>query len=190
MVGGGYKYCQLGEGNAFLRVPRGCTLRPVITGWFAEFADLAAPAGSGQVAYGEGAARFAGATFDPVSAYRGAAVWRFFAAQGLDVAALRTINQQQVQHLADGFDRLDLDPAVITRDRDLRGADRGGFLVLESPHAEALCRGLRARDVWTDHRGRALRLGPAPYVATAQLGLALGHLAELVRTLDRGEASS
>src|SRR5256886_9358925 len=29
VVGGGYKYCQLGEGNAFLRIPAGCTLRPV-----------------------------------------------------------------------------------------------------------------------------------------------------------------
>ncbi|HEV7518548.1 MAG TPA: kynureninase, partial [Thermoanaerobaculia bacterium] len=34
VVGGGYKYCQLGEGNCFLRSPRGCTLRPVLTGWF------------------------------------------------------------------------------------------------------------------------------------------------------------
>ncbi|NIW35258.1 MAG: kynureninase, partial [Gemmatimonadetes bacterium] len=35
VVGGGYKYCQLGEGNCFLRVPPGCRLRPAITGWFA-----------------------------------------------------------------------------------------------------------------------------------------------------------
>ena len=27
VVGGGYKYCQLGEGNAFLRFPPGCELR-------------------------------------------------------------------------------------------------------------------------------------------------------------------
>src|SRR5439155_1114004 len=32
VVGGGYKYCQLGEGNCFLRVPASCALRPVITG--------------------------------------------------------------------------------------------------------------------------------------------------------------
>ena len=48
VVGGGYKYCQLGEGNCFLRVPPGRGhLRPVLTGWFAEFAKLserAAPA--------------------------------------------------------------------------------------------------------------------------------------------------
>ena len=37
VTGGGYKYCQLGEGNCFLRVPDGCSLRPILTGWFAEF---------------------------------------------------------------------------------------------------------------------------------------------------------
>src|SRR5262245_696503 len=36
ITGGGYKYCQLGEGNAFLRLPADCQLRPVITGWFSE----------------------------------------------------------------------------------------------------------------------------------------------------------
>ena len=41
VLGGGYKYCQLGEGNCFLRVPAGCELRPVLTGWFSEFAELA-----------------------------------------------------------------------------------------------------------------------------------------------------
>ena len=37
VVGGGYKYCQLGEGNCFLRFPSDTALRPVVTGWFAEF---------------------------------------------------------------------------------------------------------------------------------------------------------
>src|SRR5947208_1431309 len=60
VVGGGYKYCQLGEGNGFLRIPAGCTLRPVITGWFSEFESLATGDPSGPVTYGPGAARFAG----------------------------------------------------------------------------------------------------------------------------------
>src|SRR5262249_5239297 len=40
VTGGGYKYCQLGEGNCFLRSPAACRLRPVLTGWFAEFDEL------------------------------------------------------------------------------------------------------------------------------------------------------
>ena len=61
ITGGGYKDCQLGEGNCFLRVPPGTHLRPVLTGWFAEFDSLDA-ACSGHVAYAPGAGAFAGAT--------------------------------------------------------------------------------------------------------------------------------
>ena len=32
VVGGGYKYLQLGEGVCFLRYPRNCTWRPLFTG--------------------------------------------------------------------------------------------------------------------------------------------------------------
>ena len=54
---------------------------PIVTGWFTEFARLAVrPAGA--VPYGEGAARWAGATYDPTSHYRAARVFDFFAAQG------------------------------------------------------------------------------------------------------------
>ena len=41
VTGGGYKYLQLGEGNAALRIPpHAHGVRPAITGWFAEFDDL------------------------------------------------------------------------------------------------------------------------------------------------------
>ena len=57
MTGGGYKYCQLGEGNAFLRVPPECRLRPVLTGWFSEFESLEQIETGGAVAYGAGRSR-------------------------------------------------------------------------------------------------------------------------------------
>ena len=78
VVGGGYKYLQLGEGTCFLRLPpQAAGMRPAITGWFAEFDALAAvPDPHGRVAYGAGAARFAGATYDPASHYRAARVLR------------------------------------------------------------------------------------------------------------------
>ena len=74
ITGGGYKYCQLGEGNAFLRVPPGRQMRPVLTGWFAEFASRG-DRSAGAVYYGCGADAFAGATYDPTSHYRAAAVF-------------------------------------------------------------------------------------------------------------------
>ena len=70
MVGGGYKYCQLGEGNCFFRFPKDCQMRPVITGWFSEFDALTDK--TNRLSYGIGAARFAGATYDPTSHYRAA----------------------------------------------------------------------------------------------------------------------
>ena len=52
VVGGGYKYLQLGEGNCALRVPPDCRMRPVFTGWFSEFAELADQQIPGEVQYG------------------------------------------------------------------------------------------------------------------------------------------
>jgi len=96
VVGGGYKYLQLGEGNCFLRTPAGCEMRPVVTGWFSEFAELAEATTPGEVRYGKGFARFAGSTFDPTSQYRAAAVMDFFAARGLTPAFLREVSLHQV----------------------------------------------------------------------------------------------
>jgi kynureninase len=179
-VGGGYKYCQMGEGNCFLRVPEGADLRPVVTGWYAEFDHLAAPPGGG-VGYSRGAASWAGATYDPTSHYRAAAVLDFFADQGLGVDLLRAVSQHQVGLLAERFDALDLPATLVARDRALPLAETGGFLALTSPVAADLSRRLAERGVATDHRGDVLRLGPAPYLADDQLREAMAILGEVAR---------
>ncbi len=181
VVGGGYKYCQLGEGNCFLRIPRDTDLRPVVTGWFSEFTALEARQRPDRVAYGKGGDRFAGATYDPTSHYRAAAVFDFFREQGLTPALLRVVSQHQIGLLASEFDALDVDPGVVSRDRDSPLSEIGGFLALRSPVATSLTKRLRARSVWTDARGDVLRLGPAPYLADQQLREAIALLGELVR---------
>lgn len=184
IVGGGYKYCQLGEGNAFLRIPKDCALRPVVTGWFSEFAELAKPPFAGQVPYGAGPARFAGATYDPTSHYRAAAVFDFFEHQGLTPERLREVSQHQVGLLAREFDALGLDPQVVDRDRRSPPLTSiGGFLSLRAPQAAAISRNLRGQAVWTDYRGEALRLGPAPYVSDDQLRAALAALRSVASAL-------
>jgi kynureninase len=181
VVGGGYKYCQLGEGNAFLRLPPDCALRPVITGWYSEFALLSAPPISGPVPYGPGPGRFAGATYDPTSHYRAAAVFDFFEQRGLTPARLREVSQHQVGLLAQEFDRLDLDRTVINRDRRSVPLEAtGGFLALYAPRAREISQALHRRGVWTDYRGDTLRLGPAPYLSDAQLRDAVAQLQEAV----------
>jgi kynureninase len=183
VVGGGYKYMQLGEGNCFLRSPPGCQLRPAITGWYSEFGALAEGRASGRVVYGEGPYRFAGATYDPTSHYRAAAVLDFFERLALTPALLREVSQHQVGLLGAAFDALDLHPAVVRREHAVPLHALGGFLALRSPRAAALSRALRTRGVHTDSRGDVLRLGPAPYLTDAQLTTAMAAMAEAVAAL-------
>ena len=181
IVGGGYKYCQLGEGNCFLRLPPGTELRPVVTGWFSEFSVMADRQRVERVAYGQGGDRFAGATYDPTSHYRAAAVFDFFRDQALTPDLLRQVSQHQIGLLASSFDALDLDPGVVTRDRTFPLNEIGGFLALSSPFAADLVRALQARGVAADSRGDVLRFGPAPYLADQQLRDATLILGEVVR---------
>lgn len=180
VVGGGYKYCQLGEGSCFLRVPAACDLRPVITGWYSEFTALAGKH-QGEVVYGQGGERFAGATYDPTSHYRAAAVFDFFEAQRLTPPLLREVSQHQIGLLASTFDALDLDPGSITRDRSAPLAETAGFLALRSPRAGELQATLHARGVLTDSRGDILRFGPAPYLSDRQLTDAIAILGEVAK---------
>ena len=186
VTGGGYKYLQLGEGNAFLRVPAaGRELRPAITGWFAEFDELYDAARPGVVGYGPPATRFAGGTYDPSSHYRAAAVIDFNATRGLTPAFLREVSLHQVGVVRSAFDALGLPDDVITRDREAHPQTVGGFLALRSPHAGALRRALGTRGVSSDSRGDVLRLGPAPYLSDAQLEAAMAILGEEAADLGR-----
>ena len=179
VVGGGYKYCQFGEGVCFLRTPADCSMRPILTGWFSEFEGLGDTPGGDRVAYGDGPLRFAGSTYDPVGHYRARAVLGFLSAEGLDVPLLRAVSQAQLAKLAKGIDALDVDPAVLTWNRNLPLQRRGGFLAVDAPRAGELAARLRERGVFTDHRGPVLRVGPAPYVTDAQLDEAIGLLGEI-----------
>ena len=180
VVGGGYKYCQLGEGNCFLRVPPGLELRPVLTGWFSEFAELADTAHAGEVRYGKGAARFAGATYDPTSHWRAAAVFAFHQRMGMTPERLRAVNQHQVALLIKRFEALDVNPAVAAL-IPVQSDRRAGFLAIRAPQASALVLRLRARGLYADSRGDILRLGPAPYISDQQLLEGGGILASVFR---------
>jgi kynureninase len=173
VVGGGYKYLQLGEGNCFLRLPAHAdALRPVITGWYAEFGALAAPPKPGQVAYGTGSDRFAGSTYDPTSNYRAARVLDFFAAQGMTPTALRERYVAQTSLLANELAARGLD---VDTDRE----HFGGFVSVRSPSAGRWQEALVERGVLTDARGEHLRFGVAPYLTDDQLRAAVAELASI-----------
>lgn len=181
VTGGGYKYCQLGEGNAFLRVPSSRRMRPILTGWFAEFAARQERS-TGSVRYGIGAAAFAGATYDPTSHYRAAAVFGFHARQGLTPPRLRDISRRQVARLKTAVEALGLDERVL-RVEPMPDERRAGFLALRTSRAAEISSALRARDVFADARGDVLRLGPAPYLDDSQLDDGVTALAEAVGEL-------
>ena len=186
VVGGGYKYLQFGEGNAYLRLPaHAADIRPVVTGWFAEFAELTVGERPDRVSYAPGGQRFAGGTYDPSSNYRAARVAQFFADQGLTPAVLHESYRHQRRVLVAAFDALDLPDEVVTRDRTTPAEGFAGFLALRSPWAGRLRDLLRDRGVMTDSRGEVLRLGPAPYLSDAQLEAAIGVLGDAVRDLTR-----
>ncbi len=183
VTGGGYKYCQLGEGCCFLRLPPDCELRPAITGWYAEFEALELGARGPGVPYADGPGRFAGATYDPTSHYRGAEVFDFLAERGLEPGLLRQVSQHQVGLLAREVDALDADPELLARDVETALSRVGGFLALHSPRADELVALLGERGVRVDARGETLRLGPAPYHCDRQLRDAVAALGEALRAL-------
>lgn len=178
VTGGGYKYCQLGEGNGFLRVPPDTRLRPVLTGWFAEFEAMADAPHAG-VAYGAGAAAFGGATYDPTSHYRAAAVFAFHAEQGLTADRLHEINRRQVTRLESAVARLDLESAN-GRIEPLPSGRRGGFLAVRLPAAVDIAHAMRERGAFVDARGEVLRIGPAPYLRDDQLDDTVSALGDVL----------
>lgn len=169
IVGGGYKYLQLGEGNSFMRIPPDTEFKPVITGWFSEFAALSDKKVLGEVPYGHGHWAFAGATYDPVSHYRAERVLRFFREKNLTPELLRELNLHQKKILAERFDGLGFDESKITREKRMPLDKYGAFQVFISPYAGKICSELKKHNIYTDYRGDNLRLGPAPFLSDTQI---------------------
>lgn len=177
---GGYKYMQWGEGNCFLRFPSDCELRPVLTGWFASFGTLKLPRNRGPVPFDSGNERFAGATFDSVSAFRGARVVQFFEEQNLTPIVLNKIYREHVAWMKYRFLALGLDPHLIQLAHNYPLTLNGGFLSLRSPNAQKYWSQLKEKDVLTDCRNDILRFGSAPYMTSGQIDEAFSILARVV----------
>jgi selenocysteine lyase/cysteine desulfurase len=164
VTAGSYKYAGMGEGLCWLRIPPACALRPVDTGWYADFEHLAGDR-SGEVAYGPGGARFAGATFDPSCVYRAEAALAHWDRFGLDPAHLRAESLRQTGRILERVGRDARVEILSARDPERRG----GFVAIRASRAADVVARLRARGVFVDARGDKLRLGPAPYLTDDEL---------------------
>jgi len=163
-LAGGYKYAMSGEGACFMHCPDGYAERPVDTGWFAAFGDLAEPPSPGAVPYSKGGWRLWGATFDPSPLYRMAAVFDWLDELELDArsihARVRTLQHALPAELG-ASDRSELSEATLVPGPE--APDRGHFLTFASSEAGALQGWLAERKIVTDHRAERLRFGVGLY---------------------------
>ncbi|QBX36718.1 aminotransferase class V-fold PLP-dependent enzyme [Brevundimonas sp. S30B] len=179
-LSGGYKYAMSGEGVCFLHAPAGYCPRPVVTGWFAEFGDLAGPPGG--VGYRTDGGRFWGATFDFTALYRFNAVRRTLDEAGLDTAAVAA----HARSLAERFQ------AAVTEGRAGRlveaevlnpvqaQAPRARFLALRHPDAAAWRAALLEAGVVTDVRDDVIRFGFGLYQDDADLDALIQRCASVL----------
>jgi len=177
-LAGGYKYAMAGEGACFMHCPPGYGERPVSTGWFAGFGDLAAPPQPGQVAYARDGSRFLGATFDATGLYRFNAVQRLLGQLGLSVAAIHHhVRRLQARFLAqlDALGVGGLSRAALVPPADI--AERGHFLTFRLPGARGVRERLHARKIIADARGDRLRFGFGIYHDEADIDELCSRLA-------------
>ncbi|MBL0923819.1 MAG: aminotransferase class V-fold PLP-dependent enzyme [Sphingomonadaceae bacterium] len=151
-LAGGYKYAMAGEGVCFLHAPPEFARRPAITGWYAEFDDLAQPPGS--VGYASDGRRFLGSTFDPSGLYRFCAVRAMLEVEGLSTRVI-------CDHVT-RLQQLFLSEARMPDMQLLNPLDDGPharFLAFKGSGASKLHDSMAKHHVVTDVRGDVLRIG-------------------------------
>jgi selenocysteine lyase/cysteine desulfurase len=171
-LGGSYKYAQGGEGLCFMTLPKNCKLRPVYTGWFADFEGLTSS--SDTVNYTDNGFRFMGATLDITAFYRFNAVWSHFFSEGLSVSTfdqyIKTLMKKFIQLIGeDQFYLADLSKI-------------GHFLTLKcqsQDEASTLFHQLKDKGVLTDYRNASLRFGFGPYLTQKDVEKACAILTSL-----------
>jgi len=172
-LSGGYKYAMAGEGASFLHAPPGYAERPVVTGWYAAFDDLALP--PGDVGYAPDGRRFLGSTFDPSGLYRFNAVQNMLDREGLTTAVISDhVASLQTQFMEDSPLA---DFELLNPPGDQQHAR---FLAFRGETASALHDKLARENVVTDVRGDVLRIGFALYQDRNDVERLIKIIAEVV----------
>jgi selenocysteine lyase/cysteine desulfurase len=169
----GYKYAGCGEGAAWMKIPENCSLRPRITGWFADFASLEKERYPRPVEYGPDGQRFLGATRDLSGICRQIEVFRFMDELDWTVDRLERNNLHQTAYMIHLYDDLGLEDHGARLLSSRNDGERGPFLALDVGSTEAARKTyhelLERHQVWTDTRGSIVRFGPAPYTTGDEL---------------------
>jgi kynureninase len=157
-LAGGYKYAMTGEGACFLAVPPGNAMRPLSTGWFADFGGLESKQ-HGPVGYGEAGMRFFGATFDSSALYRLNAVMRWLDGLHVDFATIHAHVEELQRQFLDALSAKQIAALPIERLTPPSGIPRGNFLTFALPWAEAAEAALTRHCISVDRRADRLRVG-------------------------------
>lgn len=173
-LAGGYKYAQAGEGACFMSIPRGCTLRPAVTGWFSDFGRLSGAQGEA-VGYGPDAMRFWGSTFDASGIYRLNAVMRWLRELGIGAREIHAHVARLERQFLDRLDLARLPRAALT---PAEGVPRANFLTFDLDDAEDVERRLAAHRIVVDRRGRRVRFGFGVYHDEAFVAALLARLGQ------------
>ncbi|RVT47890.1 aminotransferase class V-fold PLP-dependent enzyme [Rheinheimera sediminis] len=171
-LAGSYKYAQGGEGCCFMAVPKSSEHRPIYTGWFAEFGELA-QAKQGQVQYANNGYRFAGATMDCSALYRVLAVFELYQQQELTVEKVQAYIQSLQHSFLSILDEIQHPQLNRTHLLDKQNQQQGQFLTFRfaAEDVARIAAVLKQQGIITDYRGDRLRFGFALYHNAADYNL-------------------
>ena len=172
-TGGSVKWLCGGPGAGYLYVaPRlHASLRPRITGWMAH--EHPFDFKTGPIDYATDASRFLHGTPSVPALYAAGAGYEIVRAIG--VAAIRSKSERQVQMILD----LALSRGITPRTAPLP-RERGGMVILDVPHGEAVTRELLRREVLVDYRpGAGIRLSPHFYTTDDEVRQAVEEIAAI-----------
>lgn len=176
-TGGSVKWLCGGPGAGYLYVAprlRG-RLAPRLTGWMAHRAPFAFETGA--IEYADDATRFLHGTPSVPALYAAQAGYEIVTAAGVD--AIRAKSVRQVQLLVDLARERGFRPHVPERPEQ-----RGGMVILDVPHGQAVTRELLRREVIVDFRpGAGIRFSPHFYTTDDEITRALE---ETRKILDSG----
>lgn len=157
-MAGGYKYAQAGEGMCFTTIPKDCSLRPQITGWFASFSTLESH--SNKIEYDGKGMRFWGSTMDFTAFFRFRAIWKDFSKEGFTLEKNFQYIKNLQKHFLKNFPLLD---AIVEDDLDKIAQ----FITIQfksAKGAQDVHKRLLSKNILTDYRANRLRFGFSPYL--------------------------
>lgn len=173
-TGGSVKWLCGGPGAGYLYVaPRlRDRLEPRMTGWMAHERPFAFEAGP--VRYAHDATRFLHGSPAIPALY--AAEAGYDIVNEIGVEAIRAKSMRQVQKLI----QLARERGLSTRTPE-RAEQRGGMVILDVPHGEAVARELIRREILIDYRpGAGIRLSPHFYTSDEELSHAVEQIAGIL----------